>query len=80
MKRLIVLLVFCCSFSMTAAPMVRVISVKDSHTVVVDNQGVAPADDLLRLCRGDFRHDGVGGFNERLGGGGHGVDVLLGLA
>ena len=26
---------------MTAAPMVRVISVKDSHTVVVDNQGVA---------------------------------------
>ena len=41
MKRLIVLLVFCCSFSVTAAPMVRVISVKDSHTVVVDNRGVA---------------------------------------
>ena len=26
---------------MTAAPMVRVIAVKDSHTIVVDNRGVA---------------------------------------
>jgi len=38
---MLVLLVVCCSFSLSAAPMVRVISIKDSRTVVVDDRGVA---------------------------------------
>jgi len=40
MKRWIVFSLFA-AFQMTAAPMLRVIAVKDSHTIVVDNRGVA---------------------------------------
>ena len=40
MKRWIAFSLFA-AFQMTAAPMLRVIAVKDSHTIVVDNRGVA---------------------------------------
>jgi len=40
MKRWILFSLFA-AFEVTAAPMLRVIAVKDSHTIVVDNRGVA---------------------------------------
>ena len=41
MKRSFALLFFVFSFQLSAAPMVRVLSIKDARTIVVDNRGVA---------------------------------------